>query len=40
MVGGMFHEKRQVFPEGSRLETGVRDPKVYLSRCGGDRLSK
>lgn len=27
--GGTFHEKRQVFPEGSRLETGVRDLKVY-----------
>lgn len=30
MAGDTFHEKGQVFPEGSRLETGVRDLKVWL----------
>lgn len=38
MAGDTFCEKRHVFAEGSRLETGVRDPEVGLLRCGSDRL--
>lgn len=30
MAGDMFYEKGQIFPEGSRLQTGVRNLKVWL----------